>query len=272
MGGQISSCIRNGIGDLSVRRSSGNIKDVLKQRKVLKRHDSAFMRIGDAAGHAHAAALTEGAQVRLPVVSRIAVQMHRREHDAGHPKSSCLHEVGPSGHPTSAIPGQAATCSSSNHRPSGRQRTSARCGRPQPWHLPPARVKRTWRLELTPVRWIERRSSGRMGRAMPPSSQARGRHWRGQCRAVGRPPLAQVFAVAELANDCGIDLRLPPLVDAAAFPAAMPSAWRSFRKLVRRAQARGYLGRGSPQSQDGTVDHPMQHSVRAEPGPFHHHG
>jgi hypothetical protein len=52
----------------------------------------------------HVAALTEGAQVLQPVVGRIAVQMRRRKHDAGHTQSSCLHKVGPSGHSPSAIP------------------------------------------------------------------------------------------------------------------------------------------------------------------------
>ncbi len=40
---------------------------------------------------------------------------------------------------------QVAACSS-NQRPSGRQRRRARCGRPQRWHLPSPRSKRTWRL------------------------------------------------------------------------------------------------------------------------------
>jgi hypothetical protein len=35
---------------------------------------------------------------------------------------------------------------SSNQRPSGRQRRRTRCGRPQRWHLPSARSKRTWLL------------------------------------------------------------------------------------------------------------------------------
>ena len=51
----------------------------------------------------HVAALTEGSQVLQTVVGRIAVQMRRRQHDAGHPKPSCLHKVGPSGRPAPAI-------------------------------------------------------------------------------------------------------------------------------------------------------------------------
>src|SRR5271165_477033 len=51
----------------------------------------------------HVAALTECAQILWPIVGRIAVQVRRCEHDARHPKPSCLHKVGPAGRPSSAI-------------------------------------------------------------------------------------------------------------------------------------------------------------------------
>jgi len=52
----------------------------------------------------HVAALTERAQVLQPIIGRIAVQVRRGEHDARHPKPSCVHKVGPSGRPCSTIP------------------------------------------------------------------------------------------------------------------------------------------------------------------------
>jgi hypothetical protein len=52
----------------------------------------------------HVAALAEGAEVLQPVVGRIAVQVRGCEHDAGHPKPSCLHKVGPPGHAPLAVP------------------------------------------------------------------------------------------------------------------------------------------------------------------------
>ena len=52
----------------------------------------------------HVAALTERAQILWPIVGRIAVEVRRCEHDARHPKPSCLHKVWPAGGPSSAIP------------------------------------------------------------------------------------------------------------------------------------------------------------------------
>ena len=52
----------------------------------------------------HVAALTERAQIFQPIVGGIAVQVRRCEHDARHPKPSCLHKVGPTGGTSSAIP------------------------------------------------------------------------------------------------------------------------------------------------------------------------
>jgi hypothetical protein len=52
----------------------------------------------------HVTALTERAQILSPIVGRIAVQMRRCEHDAGHPNARRLHKVRPAGRPPSAIP------------------------------------------------------------------------------------------------------------------------------------------------------------------------
>jgi hypothetical protein len=51
----------------------------------------------------HVAALTESAQILEPIVRRIAVEMGRCEHDARRPKPSGLHEIRPTGGPSSAI-------------------------------------------------------------------------------------------------------------------------------------------------------------------------
>jgi hypothetical protein len=92
----------------------------------------------------HVAALTERAQILHPIVGRVAIQVRRCEHDARHPRPSRLHKIRPSGRAPSAVPPD--RCFSSNQRPSGTQRRKARCGRPQRWHFPPARSKRTWLL------------------------------------------------------------------------------------------------------------------------------
>ena len=52
----------------------------------------------------HMAALTECAQIGHPIISRIAVQVCRREHDARHPEPYYLHQVGPSSRPSAAVP------------------------------------------------------------------------------------------------------------------------------------------------------------------------
>ncbi len=52
----------------------------------------------------HVAALAERAQIRHTIVGRIAVEMCRCKHDACHSEPRCLHEVGPSGHPTATVP------------------------------------------------------------------------------------------------------------------------------------------------------------------------
>ena len=52
----------------------------------------------------HMTALTECAQIGHPIISRIAVQVCRREHDARHPEPYYLHEVGPSSRPSAAVP------------------------------------------------------------------------------------------------------------------------------------------------------------------------
>jgi hypothetical protein len=52
----------------------------------------------------HVAALAERAQVPQPIVCRITVQVCCCEHDAGDPKPSCLHKIGPAGRASSAIP------------------------------------------------------------------------------------------------------------------------------------------------------------------------
>ena len=52
----------------------------------------------------HMAALTERAQIVQSIVGRIAVHVCRRKHDAGHPKSSGLNQVGPSSHSSAPVP------------------------------------------------------------------------------------------------------------------------------------------------------------------------
>jgi hypothetical protein len=52
----------------------------------------------------HVAALTECAQIFHPIVGRVAIQVRRCEHDARHPKPSCIHKIGPSGRTPSAVP------------------------------------------------------------------------------------------------------------------------------------------------------------------------
>jgi hypothetical protein len=52
----------------------------------------------------HVAALAERAQVLQPIVGWITVQVRCCEHDACHPKPGCLHQVGPTGGASSAIP------------------------------------------------------------------------------------------------------------------------------------------------------------------------
>jgi hypothetical protein len=50
------------------------------------------------------AALAERAEVRQPIIGRIAVKVRRRQHDARHAEPHCLDEVRPSGRPSTAIP------------------------------------------------------------------------------------------------------------------------------------------------------------------------
>ncbi len=50
------------------------------------------------------AALAERPPIRHAIVGRIAVEMCCCEHDTCHPEPRCLHEVGPSGHPSAAVP------------------------------------------------------------------------------------------------------------------------------------------------------------------------
>jgi hypothetical protein len=53
------------------------------------------------------AALTERAEVRQPVVRRVAIEMCRCKHDTGHAKLGGLHKVGPPGHaPLVILPGR----------------------------------------------------------------------------------------------------------------------------------------------------------------------
>ena len=52
----------------------------------------------------HMAALTERAQIGHPIIGRIAVEVCRREHDARRPEPCSLHEIGPSSHPSPAVP------------------------------------------------------------------------------------------------------------------------------------------------------------------------
>ena len=52
----------------------------------------------------HVTALAERAQILHPIVSRVAVQVGRCEHDARHPKPSHLHKIGPSGRAPSTVP------------------------------------------------------------------------------------------------------------------------------------------------------------------------
>jgi hypothetical protein len=77
--------------------------------------------------------LTERPQIVQSIVGRIAVHVCRRKHDAGHPISSGLNQVGPSGH--SSARSRHVLAWSSYQRPSGRQRTRTRCGRPRRWHF-----------------------------------------------------------------------------------------------------------------------------------------
>ena len=92
----------------------------------------------------HVAALTEGPQIFQPIVGGIAVQVRRREHDASHPEPSCLHKVGPTGRTSTAIPpGRRLFVEPAAVRQAAEE---GEVGRPQRWHLPPARSKRTWLL------------------------------------------------------------------------------------------------------------------------------
>jgi hypothetical protein len=107
------------------------------------------------------AALTEAAEVAQPVVGRIMIQVRSGEHDARRPQPHHLLQVGPAG--GAAAPVAPRGRAESYHRPSGKQRTVDPWGRPQPWHTPPARSKRTCRLSSRQCAGYRSRSSRRIG-------------------------------------------------------------------------------------------------------------
>jgi hypothetical protein len=51
----------------------------------------------------HVAALAKCAQIGHPIIGRIAIEVCRCEHDARCPEPCCLHEIGPSSHPSAAV-------------------------------------------------------------------------------------------------------------------------------------------------------------------------
>jgi hypothetical protein len=90
------------------------------------------------------AALTERPHIPQPVVGGIAVEVRRCEYDTRQPEPGCLHKVGPTGGaPTAIPPGRRLFVEPA---PVGQAADEGEVGSRQPWHLPPARSKRTWRL------------------------------------------------------------------------------------------------------------------------------
>ena len=51
----------------------------------------------------HVAALTKRAQIRQPVVRRVAIKVRRREHDTRLAKLSCFHKIRPAGWASSTV-------------------------------------------------------------------------------------------------------------------------------------------------------------------------
>ena len=90
-----------------------------------------------------------------------AVEMGRREDDPCRAEPGRFDQVGPACRP--AARSRQVWPAASNHRPSGRQRSWAKCGRPQFWDFPPACSKRTCRLNARHCGGYNGRSSGRIG-------------------------------------------------------------------------------------------------------------
>ena len=67
----------------------------------------------------HVAALKERAQIRWPIVGRIAVQVRRCEYGARHPKPSRLHKVGPAGRASLGDPAMSPLACRTSVRPVG---------------------------------------------------------------------------------------------------------------------------------------------------------
>ena len=127
----------------------------------------------------HVAALAERPPVPPLVVGGVAVEVRGGEHDAGGAQPGRLDQVGQ----RAARPRQSrqVLSTSSNQRPSGRQGSRTRCGRPRLWHL--SFAARTARAGSARASAGDRAASARDGSAL---TKIRRRRGRGTVRRCGR--------------------------------------------------------------------------------------